>query len=441
MRIITSILYNIKYRGFTRKLNEMNQKQYLDSDNGELLHKLKSLLIHSSNNVPYYQNLFRSLSLDISSINSIEDLKKIPLSNKSLLLNQIDKFKATNYINKKIIMTTGGSSGIPLKYWTNKKDMEISKILKFRGFMNGGYKFGDKIVYFAGGSLVKKANIKSRLIKYFSNIKSVSTYGITESKMSELLNYIDKKKVKYIYGYASSLYFLATYFEKNYEKFNINLNAIFTTSEVLTQIMREKIEKVFKTKIFDDYGINDGGASAHECKYHNGLHFDTERSIIEIVDDYGNIIDSGKGKLVVTNLYNYAMPFIRYDTGDIVEVSNEPCECGKKSKRITKIHGRETDYINIDDVYIGSPVLTVLMGKIDIDLYQIVQKKDKTILFRLLDTTDSQKRRDLAEKTIRKSFNDMVPNAVISFEFYTDSVTFKPQNKYKMIFRESDNEL
>jgi phenylacetate-CoA ligase len=109
--------------------------------------------------------------------------------------------------------------------------------------------------------------------------------------------------------------------------------------------MRKNIENVFSCEVYDGYGLNDGGISAYECPEHNGLHIDTERSIMEIVDDDGTQIEDGIGKIVATSLYNYAMPFIRYDTGDMGHIISDECGCGRGSKLLKEVIGRSVDIL------------------------------------------------------------------------------------------------
>jgi phenylacetate-CoA ligase len=96
--------------------------------------------------------------------------------------------------------------------------------------------------------------------------------------------------------------------------------------------MRENIENTFGCDIYDGYGLNDGGVGAYECSEHSGLHIDMERSIMEIVDKKGHQMEDGVGSILATSLYNYAMPFIRYETGDLGHIIPTNCGCGRGSR-------------------------------------------------------------------------------------------------------------
>ena len=113
-------------------------------------------------------------------------------------------------------------------------------------------------------------------------------------------------------------------------------------------------------KVFDTYGLNDGGVSAYECQKHNGMHIDYERSILECADNNGHNIKNAEGKILATSLFNFAMPFIRYDTEDIGIISDNYCSCDCKRPLLIKMLGRKTDYLYLNGKYIGSPVLLEL---------------------------------------------------------------------------------
>ena len=169
---------------------------------------------------------------------------------------------------------------------------------------------------------------------------------------------------------------------------------------------------------------------------HKGLHIDMERSILEIVDEDGKQIFDKPGKILATSLFNYALPFIRYDTGDLGIISSKKCPCGRESLLLKEVVGRTTDSLILNGITIGSPVLTVLMGRFDIEQYQIVQESGNSITIKIVKgQTFSEK----DENFIRRSFFSHVGEIDIKFE-YVDSIAPFEGQKHKFIindFRES----
>jgi phenylacetate-CoA ligase len=149
---------------------------------------------------------------------------------------------------------------------------------------------------------------------------------------------------------------------------------------------RELIEEVFKCRIFNSYGCGDGGGSALECSEHNGLHIPIQRTIMEFVDDKGEPVSAGQeGRIVLTDPFNYSMPFIRYEVGDIGIPSTEICPCGRGLPLIKSLGGRTTDIIRFrDGTTLSGPAFTLIFREFPIKQYQVVQTDLDNLLIRVV---------------------------------------------------------
>lgn len=396
--------------------------------------QLRVLIDFVSKNVPYYIVLFKKYKINPSEIKTIEDLEKIPILTKQIIKQNWQDFIPKNVNKLKYLNgSTGGSTGKPLKYRMSKDDYEKGCALLYRGWGLGGYKLGDKVAVIAGSSLIPttRSEFKKKIQDFSLNFRHYSSFGMNEKDLLKYFNNINKWKPKFIRGYASSIYLFAKFVQNNNLKLKFQLKAIFTTAEKLFEKQRELIEKTFNVKVFDDYGLNDGGISAYECEKHCGMHIDTERAILEVVGNEGKQIINQVGKILATSLYNYTFPFIRYDTGDMGIMSDSgKCLCGRKTHILTKISGRVTDSLELNKIIIGSPVLTVLMGKFDIEQYQIIQNDKTSIIVKIVQGKTYNKKMD--EKYIKKSFYNHVGKINIKFD-YVDSMSAEGIQKYKFI--------
>jgi phenylacetate-CoA ligase len=171
------------------------------------------------------------------------------------------------------------------------------------------------------------------------------------------------EKIHYIYGYASSIYLLAKYAHDNQVDVSF-IKGAFTTSENLTPTYRAMIENTFQCRVMDCYGSRDAGVACYEInegKYNVGY-----ISITEIV----NPIKEGMGALVSTNIVNYAFPLIRYDFGDMVQMSTDLTDYN--GQVITQVYGRTSDVLQLDNGHVlTSPGFTILMNKFDVVAYDI----------------------------------------------------------------------
>ena len=354
--------------------------------------QLQYLIDFVYRNVPYYHKLFDYLKLSPDDIKKIEDLEKLPILTKDIIkqnwedLNPVSLDKMKYYTR-----STGGSTGTPLQYRLSKYDRFLSGALLYRGWGYAGYELGDKMVFLAGTSLDVGSNpfIIKRAHEVARNIKKLSAFDMDNNEMLKYTKIIDSFKPKFIRGYASSIDFFAKYIEDN----DISINSpssIFTTAEKLYPHMGQRISSAFGCEVYDGYGLNDGGVSAYECKEHNGLHVDTERSIMEIVSDDGGQISCGEGKILATSLHNYAMPLIRYETGDLGDLTDDVCSCGRHSMLLKNIVGRDKELLvtpagkYVHGAAFYNDIICEFKDSNEIMECQIVQKNKDSIIFNMV---------------------------------------------------------
>jgi|LGOV01.1.fsa_nt_gb phenylacetate-CoA ligase len=431
--------YTFKNKNFLKNYNFVKKNEFESYENLKRYQKekLQKLIRFSYNNVPYYSKLFKNLKLKPEDIQTIENLEKLPILTKEIIrINQKDlipqNFKEQKYIKG----STGGSTGEPLQYRLTVEDETLGLAIMYANWGYAGYELGDKVAVIAGSSLMPST--KSKLVDsakaFMMNYKKYSSFDLSDKYMDEIVTGLNMFKPKYLRGYASSIYLFAKHIEDKEFTIEFHPKGVFTTAEILFDYQREVIEDTFNCKVFNQYGLNDGGISAFECEMHKGLHLDMIRSILEVVDDNGTQLEAGKeGHILATSLYNYAMPFLRYDTGDLGILSDERCECGRSTPMLKKIVGRITDYLKFSNgSIIGTPILTVLFGKFDILQYQIVQKDLNTILVNIV---KGKKYREDDEKEIRDTFYRHVGDINIKFK-YVDKIETTKAGKWKFIVNE-----
>ncbi|MCK5828048.1 phenylacetate--CoA ligase family protein, partial [Candidatus Bipolaricaulota bacterium] len=367
--------------------------------------------------VPYYRRLLDSLGLSAEDIGRLEDLQSLPALTKSLIrAHQQDIIPSSGKDLRYVMGSTGGSTGDPLKYRMSLEDRDRGVALLYRGWGNGGYRPGDSVAIIAGSSLVPsaRASIRKRLQGFVLNTHFLSSFGMDDETVSRYLRLLNRTRPRFIRGYATAVYFVAKHIQESGMKLAYRPTAVFTTAEKLFDTQRDVIEQAFETEVFDNYGLNDGGVSAYECPEHQGMHVDTERAILEVVDEDGQQIMGKPGRILATSLFNDALPFIRYETGDIGTLVDTPCPCGSHTQRLMNVLGRTTDLLTINGKTIASPVLTILFGKCDIEQYQIIQEASDTVTCRIV-KGESYTSKD--ENLIRTSLIRHIGEASIRFKY------------------------
>ncbi|MEN6489863.1 MAG: hypothetical protein ABFD66_13465, partial [Smithella sp.] len=153
----------------------------------------------------------------------------------------------------------------------------------------------------------------------------------------------------------------------------------------------------------------------------------------QTVDESGAVVKGKTGRIIATSLHNFAMPFVRYDTGDFGFIDDmNSCPCGNKHPLLKKVLGRTTDYLKLNNKIIGSPVLTVLMGKVDLEYYQIIQRDANGIDINYVKEFSL---RDNDKEFIKKSFTAHVGPINVNF-IKVSMQELSSKNKHKFIIND-----
>lgn len=440
-KILFVIGHTLKNKEFVKHYNFVKKNEYESYETLKKYQeeKLQRLIPFSFDKVPYYHKLFKHLNIKPEDIRSIADLQKLPILTKEIIRNNQSDFVPLNLKEQKYdVRTTGGSTGVPLQYRLSKYDSILAFDILYANWGYAGYELGDKIAVIAGSSLITSTGSKviDNTKAFMMNFKEYSSFDLSEKYMNKIIIQLNKFKPKYLKGFPSAIYLFAKHIKNKDLNIDFQPESVFTTAEVLFDSQRELIEEVFNCKVFDQYGLNDGGVTAFECKMHEGLHIDMIRSIMEIVDENGNQLEAGKeGKILATSLHNYAMPFIRYNTNDLGIVSDKKCDCGRKLPLLKEIVGRTTDILEFPNNMVVSGAAVVDMFKYFSDKireYQVIQKKEDEILIKIVRDTAYSK---MDSELIIKAFQSHVgKNIEINIEFVERIQTTKA-GKWKCIVR------
>lgn len=392
------------------------------------------MIQYCNENISFYHTLFKNHSIRPDSIKTVDDLQKLPVLTKETIKENWDSLIPVNLIKIRYSkLATGGSTGTPMNYRLSSYDRFLGGALLYRGWGYAGYNLGDRMVMLAGSSLDTgtKSGLEKKAHEYTRNIRKLSSFNMGEEEMKSYAMVIAKWKPLFIRGYPSSIFHFCDWLED--AKISLpSPKAIFTTSEKNYPIMREKISSYFKAPVYDGYGLNDGGVSAYECGEHSGLHIDTERSVIELIDRSGSVIESGEGTILATSLHNFAMPFLRYDTGDIATLAEDPCACGRAYPLLSEIVGRSVDILVTPE---GNKVHGWFFLYIfwehgeGIKEYQVVQETIEEIQIKIV------KENGFNEKTLEKITQIILsksPNWRINFNF-VDEIKRTGSGKFKFI--------
>jgi len=361
------ILRNSIYKNF--KFLEKSQWKTRDEIEEIQLKKLKGLLSHSYKNVPLYRNIFLKSKIMPKDIKKIDDLKNLPPISKDDLKNF--KMSTAKNIPKNLWLSnhTSGSTGTPFQYKTSRESMHWRFAAKLRNNRWYGLEIGSPYIKIWGEKEKQNFSLSSFFTRNLMRCKQFPALGLTEKEFMKYYNYIKKSSVKVLEGYASAIYLLARYMQEH--DLELYLDAVVCSGETL--IERKLLENVFNCQIFDRYGSREFSNIAHECEEHNGMHINSENLIVEF---------SKKEGILITDLTNYVMPFIRYKINDMGIGIKKECKCGRGLPLMKIVGGRLPDIIiTPSGKHLIVHFFTLLFGKINtVKKFQVVQNKKNSIV-------------------------------------------------------------
>jgi phenylacetate-CoA ligase len=329
---------------------------------------IAELLDHARKTVPYYGGVAST------------DIRDWPIVNKNVLKENGVAVLSTLFEKDQLIpMFTSGSTGTPFTSWQNiaKKKHVNAETLYYNGQV--GFSIGRRIIYLR--SVVSEVQ-KSGIQQFAQNIYLLDCNNLSDEGIKEKLAFI----VKYskgcgamLMGYASTLEAFHKYFEKyGYDEVKeANVYGVVSGSEMLYDSTRESIERAFGCRCVSRYANEENGFLGQDDEENNVFFMNRADYYIEIFKMDCDILaeENEVGRIVVTDFFNYAMPMIRYDTGDVGAYVRKRHN-GVERWAISSFGGRKVDTVQDCEGNLISPYsITNLMWSFQcVKQFQFIQK-------------------------------------------------------------------
>jgi len=296
---------------------------------------LSVLLHHAAATTHFYSNK-----------KGFTSLKDFPVVNKTIIRESFNSFISSKYKESELIpVLTSGSTGTPFKAYhnRNKKLRNNADTIYFERL--GGYTIGDRIFYF---KVWVNQNKKSTARLWMENMIPVDVFRLNDSRIQDILRRIENDQSPCVLiGYASALELVCKYLERNYkEKVNAKVKSVIVMSETLNDFTRKNLQKYFHAPVVSRYSNLENGILAQQELTGSGRYVvNTASYYVEILkmDSDDQAEPDEIGRIVVTDLFNYGIPFIRYDTGDIGVLSLDSAKSG--NMYLAKVEGRKQDML------------------------------------------------------------------------------------------------
>jgi phenylacetate-CoA ligase len=331
------------------------------SSNEEIKNKkLQALFEHAASTTSFYKQYNGKLNL-----------QDFPVLNKTNIRNELDKFISSAFSKDALIPTvTSGSTGTPFKIFQHKEKKQRNSADTIYFAQRVGYHPGQKLVYL---KIWSDNNRKSKLLYWLQNILPVDVIALDDLKVQALLDVMEKEKSTFaIVGYSSALEVVCQYLDKKKRSpVKANISSAIAISETLNEYTKTTFEKYFGVPVYSRYSNVENGIIAQQVTGSgNSYLINTASYVLEILKMNEDVpaANAELGRVVVTDLYNYATPMIRYDTGDIGLLAAD-------NNYLEKVEGRKLDLLYATD---GSLVSSYIVYKnmwqyTEITQYQLVQ--------------------------------------------------------------------
>lgn len=331
---------------------------------------LKKALAYLNDNSAYYKRMFDKYEIDLSKINHIEDLVKIPFTEKKdlQLFNDdflcCDKSKIIDYI------TTSGTLGDPVTFGCTEGDLQRLAFNEHKSFECAGLKPGNIVQLMV--TLDKRFMAG---MAYFLGIRHLGASVIRVGNGIPELQWdtIRRLRPDTIMCVPSFILRLVQYAEDHGIDYrNSSIRRIIGIGEGMREqdfslnLLGRRIKEKWDVQLFSTYSSTEMGATFAECEYGCGGHVHPELIIVEIIgDDDLPVADGEYGEIVVTTLGVEGMPLLRFRTGDIAAKRTEQCRCGRWSYRLTPLVGRKNNMIKLKGTTLYPPAVNDVLDNAD----------------------------------------------------------------------------
>jgi phenylacetate-CoA ligase len=438
-RIALRLHEKLTGRRILMRLEELNRTQWLSRD--ELLAlqqaKLQRVVEYAYRYVPYYRRAFEAIGFQPADLRRDPAcLAHLPVLSKAIIRDNWHDMLTTEPERRRTLskLSTSGSTGHPLVFMRDSDFRDYVTAECQRHISWAGWQLGtvQAFIWGAGLNPTLARSARTRMIDLVWNRFQTDAFNLTDKSMADFAEQVLRRKPRILFCYATSLHRFAQ-FVRSSSYPEMTFDGIFSSAEMLLPAVRTYIEETFHSRMFNHYGSNELGGVAGECKAHTGLHISVEGHYVEILRDERQAQPGETGDIIVTNLNNLGMPFIRYRVGDAgAWYSDHNCPCGRAAPMLNAIEGRIVDSFKTRD---GRTVWAGFAGAAfrcladpSIKQFQVVQKSLDNMLVRLVPAGSiPQAVLDEITQTIQLTFGD---NVTVHFELL-DNIPPLPSGKHR----------
>jgi phenylacetate-CoA ligase len=349
--------------------------------------RLRRLVKHACERVPYYRRLFERHGLRPADVRDLADLPAVPASSRADLQSSppADLIASGVDPDRLIRRMTTGSSGMPLSIRRSVREQRILLALRFAAMREVGARVRDRWTTVAF-VLERSARDSKRILRALQHAGFGRNAWVDARQPPErVAEAIARSRPDVVSGLAGVLAEVARFVSEG--RFEIRPRLVVPFAEVLTPLMRAQMVEGFGAPVVDLYASYEFNLIARECPATGAYHVSEAGVLVEVLRDGRPALPGERGELVGTALHSFAMPFIRFRLGDVVTRGPDACACGRAGSTLGAVQGRMIDYFRLPGGRLLHPyqLSTVLLRELEplIRQYQLTQEHEDRVVLRV----------------------------------------------------------
>jgi len=419
-------------RVFEQRLQELTDSEKWSASEIEAYQndKLRSLIRHAYENVPYYRERWKSLKIAPDDIRSRDDLHKLPVLTKEEVRQNADRFISEKTPRRELLSRhTSGTTGKALHFYMTEEAVAFQWAIWWRHRLRFGVTPGSWHANFTGQRVVPIIQRTPPFWRWNRPMRQVliNMQSLTSDKIASIVEMLNSQRFDFYCGYPSFIHMLAVNASEAGLRLSSPPRVIFTGAENMLDFQRRDIQAFTGAILSDHYGSTEACGNASRCPefvYHEDFEF----GIMEGVEQTPG--DPAK-KIVCTGFACDAFPFIRYEAGDTaVWQDSEGCLCGRHSNVLLRVEGRCDDYIVTPEGARIARLDYLFKDALNVKEAQIIQKQFGEITILLVRRSaygtkdETEIRRDIASW--------LSPSLAVRFE-YVQEIPREQNGKFRAV--------
>jgi phenylacetate-CoA ligase len=422
-------------------LLQCTQYDHPDTIRDSQLQTIGNLLRHAYATTSFWRARLDWSGLRPEDVRTIEDFRAVPVLTKGDLRSHAEDMISSAFDRAQLHRKkTSGSTGVSVEVFVDEAALQWKRACTLRSDEWSGWRQGERVAKVWGNPEYLKNGWRGRLRnRLLDRARYLDTLHMDAAALARFARSLRRRPPSLLFGHAHSLYLFAQYLRDDGGA-GFLPRGIIATAMVLHDHERQAIQSVFGRPVTNRYGCEEVSLIACECERHQGLHVNADGVYVEVVRPDGAPAAPGElGAVVVTDLFNRAMPLIRYKVGDLAVLSNRRCPCGRGMPLLERVEGRVADYVVLPGGRLISGIsLTENFAMLVPGLaqFQIVQEAPQHFRFRIVRGGDFGPR-SLAE--IRRLATERFGPEVEYECEYLDRILPEPSGKYRFCISKVKN--